>query len=135
MYDSESDDSSKPRCSDDVSEHLGHSQSESNELEKQLFNPEYDPSVKHSKTLVTCITGGSIAVVASLRSAHQQGNRECHATPKVAGSFKGGKFIETPNLTSPTPLRKSPPTLTCQRSWAMGRGRGRTLVEETKLST
>jgi len=48
MYDSESDESIKPRRSDDESGHLGHSQSEYNESEKQLFNPEYDPSVKHS---------------------------------------------------------------------------------------
>jgi len=45
------------------------------------------------------------------------------------------KFIDTPNLTSPTPLRNTPPTLTCQRSWAMGRGRGMTRVEEMKIST
>jgi len=135
MYDSESDESIKPRCSDDESGHLGHSRSESNESERQLFNPEYDPSVKHSKISVTCITGGNIALAASSRSAHHQGNWECHATPEKAGSFKGGKSIETPNLTSPNSLRNTPPTLACQRSWAMGRGWGRTRVEETKIST
>jgi len=59
---------------------------------KQLFDREYAPSVKHSKTSVTCITGGNIALAASSRSAHQQGNRECHAPPEEAGSFKGGNL-------------------------------------------
>jgi len=85
MYDSESDESDKPRCSDDESGHLGQSQSEFNESDKQLFDTEYDPSVKHSKTSVTCITGGNIALAASSRSAHQQCNRECHVTPEEAG--------------------------------------------------
>jgi len=31
--------------------------------------------------------------------------------------------------------QKTPPSLTPQRSWTMGRGRGRTGVEETKIST
>jgi len=135
MYDSESDESDKPRCSDDESGHLGQSQSESNESEKQMLDTEYIPSVKHSQLSVTCITGGNIALAASSRSAHTQGNRVYHATSEEAGAFNGGKFIETPNLTSPTPLRNTPPTLTCQRSWVMGRRRGRTRVEETKIST
>jgi len=45
MYDSESDESIKPWCSDDDSGHLGQSQSESNESERQLLNPEFAPSV------------------------------------------------------------------------------------------
>jgi len=57
MYDSKSDESDKPRCSDDESGHLGQSESESNELERQLFNPEFNPSVKHSQlSTVTHVT-------------------------------------------------------------------------------
>jgi len=84
---------------------------------------------------VTRITGGNVALATSSRSAHKQGNQGCHDTPEEAGSFKGGKSIETPNLTSPNPLRNTRPSLTPQRNWAMGRGRGRTRVEETKIST
>jgi len=115
-------------------EHLGQF-SVSNESRKQLYTTKHVPSVKQSKTSVTCVTGGNIALNPSLRSAHNQGNQGCHLTPEEAGSFKGGKFIKTPNLTSQNSLRNTPPSLTPQRSWAMGRGRGRTRVEETKIST
>jgi len=63
MYYSESDESDKPSCSDDKSGNLG--QSKSNESEKQLCDTKYAPSVKPSKTSVTCITGGSIALATS----------------------------------------------------------------------
>jgi len=92
MYDSESDESDKLRCSDDESGHLGQSQSESNESKKQLCDTEYAPSVKHSKTSVTCITGGNIMLTTSSRSAHQQGKRECHVTSEEAGSYNGGNL-------------------------------------------
>jgi len=84
---------------------------------------------------VVSATGGNIALAASSRSAHQQGNREGHVPSEEAGSYYGGKFIETPNLKSQSPHRNTPPTLTCQRSCTMGRGRGVTRVEETKIST
>jgi len=78
---------------------------------------------------------GNIALAASSRSAHQQGNREGHFPSEEAGPCNGGKFIETPNLTSQFPHRNTPPILSCQRSRAMGRGRGVMRVEETKIST
>jgi len=49
MYDSESDESNKPGCSDDESGHLGQSQSETNKSERQLCDTECAPSVKHSQ--------------------------------------------------------------------------------------
>jgi len=134
MSDSKSDESIQPRSSDDESGHLGQLGSD-NEWEKQPCATKHIPSVKHSKTSVTCITGGNIEFATSSRSAHNQGNQGCHVTPEEAGSFKGGQFTETPNLTSPNLLRNTPPSLTPQRSWAMGRGWGRTRVEETKIST
>jgi len=133
MYDSESDESDKPRHSDDESGHLG--QSNQDESNKQLGDEKYAPSVKPSKTSVACTTGGNIALATSSRSDHQQGNREGYVPSEEAGSYNWGKFIETPNLMSPTPLRNTPPTLACQRSWVIGRGRGRTRMEETKIST
>jgi len=99
MSDSEPENSIQSRCSDDELEHLGQA-SVSNESRKQPYTTKHAPLVKQSKTSVTCITGGNIALDSSLRSAHNQGNQGCHVTPEEAGSFKGGKFIETPNLTS-----------------------------------
>jgi len=104
MPDSESDESIKPRCWDDESGHLGQSGSD-NESKKQLCDTTHAQFVKHSKTSVTCITGGNIELATSSRSAHNQGNQGCHITPEEAESFKGGQFIETPNLTSPNPIR------------------------------
>jgi len=46
MSDSESDESIKPRCSDDESGHLGQTGSD-NESEKQLCDTTHVPSVKH----------------------------------------------------------------------------------------
>jgi len=134
MSDSESDESIQPRCSDDESGHLGQIGSD-NESGKQPCDPKPVKSVKHSKTALTFITGGNIEFATSSRSAHNQGNQGCHVTPEEAGSFKGGNYLEIPNLTSPNLLRNTAPSLTSRRSWAMGRGRGRTRVEETKIST
>jgi len=134
ISESESDESIKPRCSNDESGHLGQSRSD-NDSEKQLCDTTHAPSVKHSKTSVRCITGSNITLATSSSSARKQGNQGCHVTPEEAGSFKGGKSIETPNLTSPNSLRNTPPSLTPQRNRAMGRGRGRTRVEETRIST
>jgi len=133
MCDSESDESDKPGCSDSESGHPG--QSKQDVSSKQLGDKKYAPSVKLSKISVACTTGGNIALAASSRSAHQQGNREGHVPSEEAEPYNGGKCIETPNLTSQSPRRNTPPTLSCQRSWAVGRGRGRTRVEETKIST
>jgi len=58
----------------------------------------------------------------STRSAHYKGNRVGHVPPEEAESCKGGKFIDTPTFT--TPQRNTPPTLSCHRGWAMGRGCG-----------
>jgi len=134
MSDSESENSIQSRCSDDELGHLGQPRA-SNESIKQPYTTVHAPSVEQSKTSVTCATGGNIEYTLSLRSAHNQGNQGCHVTPEEAGSFKGGIFIETPNLTSQLSLRNTPPSLTPQRSWALGRGRGRTRVKETKIST
>jgi len=134
MSDSESEESTQPRCSHDESGHLGQLGS-NNKSVKQPCATKHAPSVKQSKTSVTCITGGNIEFATSSRSAHNQGNQGCHVTPEEAGSFKAGNYLETPILTSTLSLRNTPPSLTPQRSWAMGRGRGRTRVEETKIST
>jgi len=45
-----------------------------------------------------------------------------HVPSEEAESCKGGKFLETSIHT--TPRRNAPPTLSCHRGWAMGRGRG-----------
>jgi len=134
MSDSESENSIQSRYSDDELEHLGQPRA-SNESIKQPCTTVHVPSVELSKTSVTCATRGNIEYLLSLRSVHNQGNQGCHVTPEEAGSFKCGQFIETLNLTSPLSLRNTPPSLTPQRSWTMGRGRGRTRVEETKIST
>jgi len=99
MSDSESNESIQPRRSDNESGHLGQIWSD-NESGKQRYTTKYAPSVKQSKTSVTCITGGNIELATSSRSAHNQGNQGCHVTPEEAGSFKGGYTLETPNLTS-----------------------------------
>jgi len=114
MSDFESDELIRPRCLDDESGHLRQSRSDI-DSEKQLRDTTQAPSVKHSKTSVTCITRGNIALPTSSRSAHKQGNQGCHVTPEEAGSLIGGKSIETPNLTSPNFLRNTPPSLTPQR--------------------
>jgi len=124
MCDFESDESDKPGCSDSESGHLG--QSKQDESNKQLGDKKYTPSVKLSKLSVACTTRGNIALPTSSRSAHQQGSRMGRVPSEKAGSYNGGKFIETPNLKSQSPHRNTPPTLSCQRSWAIGRGRGRT---------
>jgi len=80
MSDSESDESIQPRRSDDESGHLGQIGSD-NELGKQPCAHKHATSVKHSQTLVTCITGGNIELATSSRSAHNQGNQGCHVTP------------------------------------------------------
>jgi len=120
MSDSESDESIQPRRSDDESGRLGQTGSYI-ESEKQTCPTQHVPSVKHSKTSVTCITGGNIALATSSRSAHNQGNQGCHVIPEEAGSYKEGNYLETQVLTSPLSLRNTPPSLTPQRSWAMGR--------------
>jgi len=89
MYVSESEESDKPKCSDVESGNLG--QSSQDKSNKQLGDEMYAPSVKSCKTSVACL-------------------------PKRQDHTLGGKLIETPNLTSPTPLRNTPPTLTCQHS-------------------
>jgi len=62
------------------------------ESDKQLGDEKYAPSVKHSKTSETCITGGNIALTTSSRSAHKQGNREGHVPSEEAGSYDGGNL-------------------------------------------
>jgi len=117
MYDSESDESDKPGCSDSESGHPGQSKQDVN---KQLGDKKYAQSVKPSKISVASTTGGNIALATRSRSAHQQGNREGHVPSEEAEPYNGGKFIETPNLTSQSPHRNTPPTFSCQRSWAIG---------------
>jgi len=134
MSDSESKNSIQSRCFDDELEHLGQSRA-NNESIKQPYTTVHTPSVEQSKTSVTSVTGGNIKHTLSLRSAHYQGNQGCHVTPEEAGSFKGEIFIETPNLASQNSLRNTPPSFTPQRSCIMGRGRGRTRLENTKIST
>jgi len=131
MYDSKSEESNKPGGSDSEFGHPGLSKQDS---QRQLGNKLYSHSVNLSKISVSP-TGGNIELKPLSRSAHQQGNRGGHVPPEEAEPYNGGKFIETPNLTSQSPHRNTPPTLSCQRSWAIGRGRGRTRVEETKIST
>jgi len=131
MLDSESEDSDKPGCSDSESGHRVQS-SENNQM--QLGNQMLSHSVSHDKISVSP-TGGSIELKPSTRSAHQQGNRGGHVPLEEAGPYNGGKLIETPTLTSQSPHRNTPPNLSCHRGRAMGRGRGRTRVEETKIST
>jgi len=84
MYDSESDESNKPRFSDDESGHLGQS-TQNDESDKQLGDEKYAPSVKPSKLSVACTAGGNIALATSSRSAHKQGNREGHVPSEEAG--------------------------------------------------
>jgi len=84
-------------------------------------------SVSHDKISVSP-NGGSLELKLYTRPAHQQGNRGGQVLPEEAGPYNGGKFIETPTLTSQSPHRNMPPTLSCHRAWAMGRGRGRTRV-------
>jgi len=98
-------------------------------------------SVNLDKILVSP-TEDNIELKLPSRSAHQQGNRGGHVPPEEAEPYNGWKFIETPNLTSQSPHRnthrKTPhrkPIHSCQRSWAIDRGRGRMRVEETKIST
>jgi len=74
--------------------------------------------------------GGSIELKPPTKSAHQQDNRGGHVPPEEAEPYNGGKFIETPNLTSQSPYRNTPPTLSCQRSWAIG---GPTTLAEAQL--
>jgi len=124
VSDSESEESDKPGCSD--------SKSQGNQI--QLGNKMYSHSTDLEKVSVSH-TEGSIELKPPLRSAHQQGNRGGHVPPEEAKPYNGGKFIETSNLTSQSPRRNTPPTLSCQRSWVIGRGRGWTRVEETKIST
>jgi len=87
---------------------------------------------------------GRFGISDSPRSAHQPSNQGCHVSPEEAGPFKGGKVLETPNLTprNQYPLRHTPPSFLTQHptphryGWAMGRGGGsRTRVEEAKTST
>jgi len=131
MSGSETEHLPQSRYSDDELEHLSQF-SDSNESRKQPYTTKHFQFVEQSKTSVTHVTGGNIALEPSLRSAHYQDNQGCHVTPEEAGSFKGGIFIEAPNLTSQNSLRNTPPSLTPQCSWTMGTGRGRTRVEETK---
>jgi len=133
MSDSESNESIQPRRLDDESGHLRQTGSDI-ESGKQPYATTHATSVKHSKTSVTCIMGGIIEFATSSGSAHNQGNQGWHVTPEEARSFKGGNYLETPTFTFTLSLRNTPPSLTPQRSWAMGRGRGRTRVEETKIS-
>jgi len=133
MSDSESEESDKPGCSDSESGHPGQS---SEDNQRQLGIQMLSHSVSHDNILVSP-TGGSIELKPSIRSAHQQGSQGGggHVPPEEAELYNGGKFIETPNITSQSPHRSTPPILSCQRSWAIGRGRGRTRVEETKIFT
>jgi len=79
--------------------------------------------------------GGEIGLNSSTRSTHQQGNQGGHVPPEEAESGKRGKFIETPTLTSQPPQRNTPPSLSCRRGWAMGKGKGQARVKEMKNST
>jgi len=87
---------------------------------------------------------GKSEVSDSPRSAHQPSNQGCHVNLEEAGPDKGGKVLETPNLTPryTYPLRNTPPSFLSQHptpnrcGWVMGRGRGgRTRLEEAKIST
>jgi len=69
MSDSESEDSIHSRRSDDESECLSQYRA-SSEPVKQPCATTHDPSVEQSKTSVTRITGGNIALAASPSSAH-----------------------------------------------------------------
>jgi len=131
MYDSESEESDTPGCSDSEFGHPGQSTQDN---QKQPGDKMYSHFVNLDINLVSP-TGGNIKLKPPTKSAHQQGNRGGHVPPEKAEPYNGRKFIETPNLTSQSPHRNTPPTLSCQRSWVMGRGRGRTRVEETKIST
>jgi len=131
MSDFESEESDKPGCSYSESGHPGKS---SEDNKRQLGIQMFPHSVSHGKSIVLP-TGGSIELNPSTRSAHQQGNRGGHLPPEETEPYNGGNFIETPTLMSQSPHRNTPPTLSCHRGWAMGKGRGRTRVEETKIST
>jgi len=56
------------------------------------------------------------------RSAHTPSNRVGSVPLEEAESCKGENFLASPTLTHPQ--RDTPPTLSCHRGWAMGRGRG-----------
>jgi len=65
----------------------------------------------------------NLGISISTRSAHQPSNRVGSVPLEEAGSSKGEKFLASPTLTHPQ--RDTPPTLSCHRGWAMGRGRGK----------
>jgi len=133
MSDFELEESDKPGCSDSESGHPAQS-SEDNQM--QLGNQMLSHAVSLDKISVSATGGSIIRLKPSTRSAHQQCNRGGgYVPPEEAGPHNVGKFIETPTLSSQSPHRNTPQTLSCQRGWAIGRGRGRTRVEETKIST
>jgi len=131
MSDFESEESDKPGCSDSE---LGHPGQTSEDSQKQLGYTMFSNSVNLDKISVST-TEGNIELKPPSKSAPQQGNQRGHVPPVESEPYNGGEFIETPNLTSQSPHRNTPPTLFCQSSWAIGRGRGRRRVEEKKIST
>jgi len=110
MSDSKSEESDKPGCS--VSE-SGHPRKSLEDNQKQMGIQMFPHSVNHGKSIVLP-TGGSIELNPPTRSAHQQGTRGGHVPPEEAEPYNGCQFIVTPTLTSQTPHRNTPPTLSCQ---------------------
>jgi len=67
-----------------------------------------------------------LGIFLSTRSAHILSNRVGSVPLEEAESCKGERFLASPTLTHPQ--RDTPPTHSCHRGWAMGRGRGQPRV-------
>jgi len=125
MSDTDSDELFYPGLSESESEHPGTSSVAStqqlgvNVCRHSVYPHQDQPHAKVRST-------------PSTRSAYYPGNRGGRVPPREADSCKGEEFLETPTLT--TPGRNTPPTFTCHRGWAMGRGRG-VRLEGAKIST
>jgi len=127
MSDTDPDTLPRPGLSDSGSECPGRSRVESANQQSGINTCPH--SVNTGQILIPAVIIGSITPT---RWAHYKGNRGGHVQPEEAGSVKGGQFIKTPTLTSPQ--INTPPTLSCHRGWAMGRGRG-VRLEGTKIAT
>jgi len=120
MLDTDSEPSSYPKRSESKSEGYGKSTNKSTICNRDIYtSPQFADSTQIQSST-------KLGISLSTRSAHAPSNRVGSVPLEKAESCKGENFLASPTLTDPQ--IDTPPTLSCHRGWAMGRGRGQPRV-------